>query len=234
MQQRFFTLEDVSFSLTQVEGGTFFQGAQNTDSLGRNYDSDAYEEGPVREVTLPDFHIAPIVLTQDLWLATGRKLNDAYQTHSAPDLPVTGVNATDVLLFLEYLNSRLHRDGQLQPNEKFRLPSEDQWEYAARGGNRSKGFRMAGGLFLQELGWAEGKVEIECAQPVARKQPNELGLYDMSGNVWEMTTTRDASKGLLAKGGAWDSVYDDCRITARKWFSPVTRSRSLGFRLALY
>lgn len=233
MDKRFFTLGDVSFTLTLVQGGTFFQGAQNTDSLDKNFDVDSYEEGPVREVTLPDFFIAPIPLTLDLWTAAGRNVN-ADSPAISPETPVTHINALDVTLFIEYLNSRLHRDGQLQPEERFHLPSEDQWEFAARGGLLSKGFRMSGGLYLQEVAWAEGRVEMEWAQPVARKQPNELELYDMSGNVWEMTSVRHPSKGLLTKGGAWDSPYNDCRVTARKWFSPVTRSRSLGFRLALY
>ncbi len=232
MAQRFFTLSDVTFSLTEIEGGNFLQGAQNNDSLAPNYDSDSYEEGPVRAVSLPSFFLSPITLTTDLWTAAGRTINNAFQHSPLPNVPVTGINYADVFLFLEYLNGHLHRDGQLAEEERFHLPSEDQWEFAARGGIRSQHFRMAGGKFLQEVGWAEERVDNESAQPVAQKLPNELGLYDMSGNIWEMTSNRKDGQ-ILAKGGAWDSPYNECRITSRRYFSPSTRSRSLGIRLAL-
>ena len=127
----------------------------------------------------------------------------------------------------------------------FKLPTEAQWEYAARGGNLSKGYKYSGSNNLGEVGWY-GSNSGNCTHRVGEKQPNELGLYDMSGNVWEwcedwsggyiVTSQRDplgaaSGSNRVDRGGSWGNEARYCRVSYRDSGTPGDRYGNLGFRL---
>ena len=226
-----FDVDGILLEMVKVEGGVFRKGAQNKDSEAANYDLDSYEEGPVEEVKLDSYYIERYAVTQQLWAALKKMPKDA--AYVGDSLPVIWVSYYDVRLFLEALNGKLHRDGQLDEDLVFDLPDEAEWEYAARGGQKSQGFMISGGPFIDEVAWYASKTDTEGPQPVALKQPNELGLFDMSGNTDEWTTTSKSGKFSI-RGGHWCDEYNNCRITARKWTSPFTKSNNLGFRLVIH
>ena len=152
--------------------------------------------------------------------------------YSGNQLPAVWVNYMDIRLFLELLNGKMHRNGRLDEKLIFDLPTEAEWEYAARGGLKTEGYRISGGLYIDELAWYSGKADAEGPQAVGKKQPNELGLYDMSGNVDEWTKTSINGK-YSVRGGHWNDEYNNCRISARKLVPRSTASNNLGFRLVI-
>ena len=138
----------------------------------------------------------------------------------------------------------------IQTGEDFRLPSEAEWEYAARGGNASNGFPYAGGHKLKEVGWYS-KNSPDQTSPVGLKQPNELGLYDMSGNVREWCADHwhsnyegaptdgsarvtEGTSRRVVRGGSWYSVVNRCRVSIRNWDYAGFRYVNVGFRVARY
>ncbi|MBP5484357.1 MAG: SUMF1/EgtB/PvdO family nonheme iron enzyme, partial [Bacteroidaceae bacterium] len=131
--------------------------------------------------------------------------------------------------------------------QKFRLPTEAEWEYAARGGKQSKGYKYSGSNTPADVAWYEEKSDGK-SHPVATKLPNELGLYDMSGNVWEWcqdwygsysSTTQSNPTGpssgsyRVHRGGSWRNFAGDCRVSHRHFNTPSGAFINLGFRLAL-
>ncbi len=163
-----YIINGVSFKMIPVEGGTFAMGA--TMEQG----SDAYDdEKPVHQVTLSNFSIGETEVTQELWEAV---MGSNPSRFSGNQLPVDFVSWDKCQTFISKLN-------QLT-GENFRLPTEAEWEFAARGGNKSMGFKYAGSNTIGDVAWYEDN-SSEKTHVVAQKQPNELGLYDMSGNVQE-------------------------------------------------
>ncbi len=131
--------------------------------------------------------------------------------------------------------------------KNFRLPTEAEWEFAARGGNKSNNYQYSGSNNIGEVAWYNGN-SGETTHDVASMQPNELGLYDMSGNVWEwcydwyvdysssaQTNPIGANSGSfrMFRGGGWDSSVRLCRSSYRNYDSPDERGGILGLRLAL-
>ena len=226
------TVNGISFTMVQIEAGTFTMGA--TPEQGK----DAFEdEKPAHEVSLSGYLIGETVVTQELWWAVMGSNPSYFQT--SPRNPVEQITWKDCLEFIEKLN-RL-------TNKHFRLPTEAEWEYAARGGHKSKGYKFAGGNILEEVAWADENSE-SVTHPVAQKNANELGLYDMSGNVWEWC--RDwkgpfpaesqvdpqgpsSGTGRIFRGGSWNSSAWNCRISYRNRNSETYRSSYLGMRLAM-
>ena len=233
---RTFTANGVSFTMVAVEGGTFTMGA--TSEQG----SDAYDddgEKPAHSVTLSSYHIGQTEVTQELWEAVMGS-NPSYFKGS--NRPVECVSWDDCQEFL----SRLNRI----TGERFRLPTEAEWEYAARGGSRSRGYKYSGSDNIYDVAWFEKNSNDKgsSTHAVATKLPNELGLYDMSGNVWEwcsdwygtysssaQSNPTGPSTGSLRvrRGGSWCLNARDCRVSLRFNFSPGGRSYYLGLRLAL-
>ena len=153
----------------KVRGGKFKMGC--TVEQGEDcYDN----EKPVRNVKLSNFSIGKYEVTQKLWkLVMGSNPSN----FKRDDLPVEGVSWDDVQIFISVLNA--------VTGKKYRLPTEAEWEFAARGGNKSKGYKYSGSNNLDEVGWYNDKSSVKKTNPVGQKKPNELGIYDMSGNVYE-------------------------------------------------
>ena len=190
-----------------------------------------------RSTSLSDFHIGKHEVTQGLWEEVMGG-NPSYNK-AGDNYPVEGVSWEDCQGFIERLNNRTGLN--------FRLPTEAEWEYAARGGKKSEGYKYAGSDGLDEVGWY-GDNSGKHTHPVGKKKPNELGLHDMSGNVWEWcqdwyggyedeaqrdpTGPRFGGYRVLRGGSGW-SYAGHCRVSYRCHFVPVFRHDSRGLRLAL-
>jgi formylglycine-generating enzyme required for sulfatase activity len=225
----------VSFNMIFVEGGTFTMGC--TKEQGSSCNS---WEKPSHEVNLDSFYIGETLVTQGLWKAIMGE-NPSIFTDS-DDLPIENITWEDADDFIEILCD-------LTGNE-YRLLSEAEWEFAARGGNLSEGYKYSGSDSLEEVAWF-GDNSQEKTHPVGKKLPNELGLYDMSGNVWELCddTWHENYKGAPNDGSAWvidedltnvvrggDFLSEDssCRITERAAYDPDEGiDIFVGLRLAL-
>ena len=187
-------------------------------------------------VTLSDFLIGKYPVTQRLW----KEIMGNNPPHfKGDDLPVEQVSWNDVQEFLKKLNARYS-------GQNYRLPTEAEWEYAARGGNRSKGFIYAGSNNIEEVAWYSGNAGSKT-HPVGQKKANELGLFDMSGNVWEWCadwygdypsqpqadpTGPESGSNRVYRGGSWGLGPQGCRVAYRTGRLPDVRHFYLGFRLA--
>lgn len=155
------------------------------------------------------------------------------------NLPVESVSWDDCQEFIRKLNS--------MTGQNFRLPTEAEWEFACRGGNNSRGYKYSGSNYIDNVAWYRDN-SGEKTHPVATKSPNELGIYDMSGNVWEWCADwyGDYSSGAptnpkgpydgsnrVDRGGSWNYGTRLCRSSYRIGNKPATRSYFLGLRLAL-
>ena len=225
-------LGQVNAQMVRIEGGPFTMGCQG------GFFSECYDdEKPAHQVAVRSFELSKYEVTQEQWQAVmGENLSE--MQHCA-HCPVEQVSWEDVQAFLRQLNGGSGR---------YRLPSEAEWEYAARGGQQSRGYQYAGSDTLDAVGWyannSGGKTH-----PVGQKQANELGLYDLSGNVWEWVQDcwNDSYAGAPSNGQAWESGdcsrrvlrggscnYSprDLRSAYRGRNPAVIRNSSLGFRLA--
>jgi formylglycine-generating enzyme required for sulfatase activity len=213
-----------------VAGGTFNMGC--TSEQG----SDCYnDEKPAHQVTVSDFFIGRCEVTQAHWKAV---MGSNPSRFKGDNLPVENVSWDDIQEFIKKLNA--------QTGKNYRLPSEAEWEYAARGGTKSKGYKYSGSNNLAEVGWYYDN-SGSTMHPVGTKQPNELGIYDMSGNVWEWCSdwygTYSASaqqnpigassgSARVGRGGGWSGSARYCRVANRYNYSSGRRDGNLGFRLA--
>ena len=223
---------DVEFEMVYVEGGTFTMGG--TSEQGSDAESD---ERPVHSVTLSSFHIGKYEVTQGLWREVMGS-NPSYNP-SGDDYPVENVSWEDCQEFIGKLNART--------GLTFRLPTEAEWEYAARGGRKSRGYKYSGSNSIGDVAWYSGN-SGNHTHPVGRKSPNELGLYDMSGNVWEWcqdwygdytaeaqrNPTGPSSGGSrVLRGGSYWGVARFCRVSYRSFSAPGYRYGFNGLRLVL-
>ena len=229
---RTFQVKGVEFTMIPVEGGTFTMGAtseQGSDTWDR--------EKPTHRVTLSDYYIGEVEVTQALWQAV---MGDN-PSYFKGDLqrPVEYVSWNECQEFIKKLNALT--------GQNFRLPTEAEWEYAARGGNKSKGYKYAGSNNIDDVAWYDDNSN-DMTHFVKGKQANELGLYDMSGNVWEwcsdwygdysssaQTNPTGPATGSdrVIRGGSWFNYAGDCRVSLRDYDAPDNRIIGLGLRLAL-
>lgn len=216
-----------------VSGGTFTMGA--TSEQG----SDAFDsEKPAHSVTLSGYYIGKYEVTQAQWKAVMGN-NPSY--FKGDNLPVEQVSWNDVQEFIRKLNQ--------QTGKSYRLPTEAEWEYAARGGSNSRGYKYSGSNNIGSVAWYDGN-SGNTTHAVGTKSPNELGIYDMSGNVYEwcqdwygssyysnspQRNPQGPASGSdrVCRGGSWIYSARGFRVSFRDYYSPVIRSYDLGFRLVL-
>ena len=226
-----FTVNGVSFEMVRVEGGTFRMGA--TAEQGRDADSN---EKPTHQVTLSSYRIGKTEVTQALWQAV---MGSNPSNFKGSNLPVEQVSWEDCQTFIRKLNALTGKN--------FRLPTEAEWEFAARGGNNSQGFKYSGSKKIDNVAWYKDN-SSSTTHPVATKAPNELGIYDMIGNVYEWCndwyssytsapqtnpTGPNSGSNRVSRGGSWASIAWDCRVSNRAHGSSTIRFYHLGLRLAL-
>lgn len=236
------TVNGIKYNMVWVEGGTFRMGA--TSEQGSDADSD---EKPVHSVTLSGYYIGKTEVTQELWEAV---MGTNPSRFKGDDLPVECVNWDDCQEFIRKLNALT--------GQNFRLPTEAEWEFACRGGNNSRGYKYSGSNCIDDVAWYGDNSGIKFLEvfdqirqkthSVATKLPNELGIYDMTGNVFEwcsdwygkyssgaQTNPKGPYDGSdrVIRGGGWSSFEGDCRSSDRGFNGPGFRFYCFGLRLSL-
>lgn len=245
--------------LIEIEGGSFDMGSNEYD-----------RELPIHSVTVPSFHLGKFPVTNSQYATflnqyqsnkvkagpfKGEEMiyahdwgmqekGDQWQAsigfEDHPVIYVTWYGATE---FCHWLSQ--------QTKQAYRLPSESEWEYAARGGKHKRGCKYAGSNYLNEVGWYDDNSHSQT-KPVGLKFPNALGLYDMSGNVveWCADHWHENYKGApqdgaawieggdeslrVVRGGSWDLNDLNCRVSSRFWYNAIDRDFNIGFRVARY
>ena len=233
------TVSGVTYTMVAVRGGTFQMGA--TSEQGSDTKED---ESPVHRVTLSDYYIGQTEVTQALWKAI---MGSNPSRKKGSDLPVENVSWNDCQQFITKLNALT--EGMRPNGRKFRLPTEAEWEYAARGGSKSLGYKYSGSNNNGSVAWYTGN-SGEKTHPVGQKQANELGLYDMSGNVKEWCqdcydsdyygkspSTNPCNNTSITpcvyRGGGWLSFNESCRVSIRSYLGPGDANPYIGLRLAM-
>jgi len=226
-----FTVDGVSFTMVAVQGGTFTMGA--TSEQGSDAEVD---EKPAHSVTLSSYYIGQTEVTQELWEAV---MGDNPSDFKGAKRPVECVSWDDCQEFIRKLNQKTGKN--------FRLPTEAEWEYAARGCRKSQGYKYSGSNNIGDVAWYWDNSGRET-HIVATKRANELGIYDMSGNMFEWcsdwygdysSTSQSNPHGpssgsfRVYRGGSWGDFAGHCRVSYRGRTTAVNRNFNLGFRLAL-
>lgn len=224
--------------MIKVEGGTFTMG--DTEMEGEE------DEHPAHEVTLSTFYISktPVTVAQYkvYCRATGKSMPEPPRWGWIDSHPMVNVNWHDAVAYTDWLADKLDKD--------YRLPTEAEWEYAARGGNQSKGYKYAGARSLDAVGWYDENYSTGSTHPVAQKRPNELGIYDLSGNVYEWckdwyaedyyaNSPKENPRGpasgsnRVRRGGSWLDLAPYCRVAYRSVGDPSDSGSYRGFRVVL-
>ena len=255
-----FNVGGVGFKMVYVEGGEFMMGAMEGDNNAGG------DEKPAHKVKLGSYYIGETVVTQALWKAVmGKEIEFMggwksrygcgadYPAYRVSWDEICGTDGTgkDTGCFLYKLNDKLRN--KLPQGYFFALPTEAQWEYAARGGRKQDKYKYAGGDKIGDVAWHSGNSSSET-HPVMQKAPNGLGLYDMSGNVWEWCNDwyglyyykMCVDKGLVnnpqgpslaitrvLRGGSRNDDAVFCRVSYRGHYTPGDRGFNLGFRLVI-
>lgn len=212
-----------------VQGGSFKMGSNESD-----------DEKPIHNVTLSSFYIGKYEITQKQWRTI--MSTDPSYFKNCDDCPVESVSWNDVQEFLQKLNQKT--------GKKYRLPTEAEWEYAARGGNKNQNYTYAGSNSIDSTAWYESNLENKTHE-VGGRQVNDLGLYDMIGNVWEWcndwygenyykssskNNPSGASSGSnrVIRGVGWNGYPTGCLVAHRGGSNPPAfRNSGVGFRVAL-
>ena len=239
-------VRDMISNMVKVEAGTFYMGAQKDSVEYYCYDEEATSiEGPVHEVTISEFYINKYEVTQLLWEAImGETPNDENDMQwedefgKGDNYPAYRISYDEVETFIGKLNE--------YTGLRFSLPTEAQWEYAAKGGKNTSYSLYAGGGNVLEVAWIDSNSD-KCSE-IGKKDANGLGLYDMSGNVWEMcnnwyydykdvcdtiTSGEDYTGYKVFRGGSWNTNAQQARVTARYKQGIHYRDYNTGFRLVI-
>ena len=225
--------DGINIEMVKVEAGTFTMGAT------AEMESPTDDEKPAHKVTITkDFYIGKYEVTQAQWYAI-MEIEPIPELYMGDQYPKDEVSWIDCQKFISKLNQIT--------GKKFRLPTVAEWEYAARGGSKSRGYQYSGSNNLSDVAWYQANSN-NTMHPVGTKQANELGIYDMSGNVWEwclfpmgkyprkpQKDPMGKSNGLTLelRGGDWNSYTKDCRSSNRKFLSYENLTNGIGFRLVL-
>lgn len=226
-----FEVKGVKFKMIKVEGGTFeMKETVSAGFLGLS------SEERVQTTTLSDYFIGETQVTQALWQAV---MGSNPSKFKGDNLPVERVSWNDCQDFIRKLNSLT--------GQTFRLPTEAEWEFAARGGNKTHGYKYSGSNIIKDVAWYDDNSN-DKTHDVATKQPNELGLYDMSGNVWEWCSDWDgeycsidkknpqgptSGSSRVRRGGSWGTGAQCSSPSFRNCSNPTNCFNYLGLRLAL-
>ena len=212
-------------NMVYVSGGTFIMGGDESS-----------DQTPTHSVTLSSYYICKYEVTQALWRAV---MGSNPSKFKGDNLPVEQVSWNDCQTFINRLNNYTGRN--------FRLPTEAEWEFAARGGNYSRHYKYSGSNYISDVAWYCDN-SGNRTHPVGTKQANELGLYDMSGNVWEWCSDRYGSYssysqsnptgatsgfGRVERGGNWCGLARYCCSSHRSYYAPGNSFDDLGLRLVL-
>ncbi len=217
-----------------IDGGTFTMGQKWVYGAGISGDED-----PPHQVTLPKYCIGKYEITQIQWLGImGRNPSDF---KGCPTCPIEQISWNEIQKFITKLNALTGKN--------YRLPTEAEWQFAAQGGNLSKGYKYSGDTAVSNVAWY---CENNCktTKPVGSKQPNELGIYDMSGNAVELCSDwydkdyyeksptenpKGPAEGTakVMRGGSWEDHEDRCRVSKRDKVTLDERCYHAGFRLAM-
>ena len=230
-QNQTYSANGVEFEMVKVDGGNFTMGNKS-----RRGKEKYKKERPAHNVTLSSYYIGQTEVTQELWVAVMGNNPSEFEGNNRP---VDQISWHDAQLFIERLNKLTGMN--------FRLPTEAEWEFAARGGNYCKGYKYSGGSSISNVGWCAENSSMET-HDVKSRGANELGIYDMSGNVAEWCNDwkgpydssikinpQGADMGIyrVLRGGSWiDNVFQ-CRIIARDSAKPEYAYKGNGMRLAL-
>ena len=226
-------IADVPFTFVYVQGGTYMMGASDTKKK-------SLSDAP-HQVTVSSFYIATTEVTQRQWQAVMADKRPV----SKKNMPVNFVSYNDAQLFVQQLSNLT--------GMRIDIPTEAEWEYAARGGVRTRNYRFAGSNNSHEVAWI-GRMPTEDndynpINPVAKKRPNEIGLYDMTGNLYEWCRDWYASydtnfkvnpegpkqgEHRVARGGSWQNKSGECEVHSRFHFPPSNRMSDTGLRIVIY
>lgn len=230
-QNQKYSANGVEFVMVKVDGGNFTMGNKS-----RRGKEKYKKERPAHNVTVASYYIGETEVTQALWTAV---MGSNPSNFVGDNRPVEQVSWSDAQLFIEKLN-RL-------TGMNFRLPTEAEWEFAARGGNYCKGHKFSGGSSIAKVGWCAENSGMET-HDVKSRDANELGIYDMSGNVAEWcndwkgpydssikVNPQGADMGIyrVLRGGSWVDNAFQCRIIARDSAKPEYAYKGNGLRLVL-
>ncbi len=205
-QNKTFEANGVRFEMIYVEGGTYAKG----------------DPAKPENASVGNFYIAQTEVTQNLWKAVMGKKSNALSR--GKNCPADQISWNDCQEFISKLNQIT--------GANFRLPTEAEWEYAARGGKKTHNYKLSGGTAMGKIGWYNGNSNGE-PQPVATKTANELGVYDMSGNLWEWCSDVFADGQHVMRGGCWNSTSQACWVWNTTKSDAAYKSDICGLRLAM-
>lgn len=235
-----FEVEGVSFVMKFIEGGTFQMGSDGFDA--------GDDENPIHDVTVNSFYMCETEVTQALWMAVMEVAVGQQRDRVDHSKPLRGVGDNYPMYYVGWYDCQgfIYKLNQYT-GKRFRLPTEAEWEYAARGGALGNGFEYSGGESLRSVGWYSENSN-DSSHLVKTKSPNALGLYDMSGNVWEWCqdwyggyykVSEVSPQGPLngskrvVRGGSWYSQSSFCRVSKRHKLDPNYRDTCYGLRLVM-
>ena len=220
IDEKIVTSEDLIIEIAKNHNLTDILERYKPKSMIINIGGDSVEMILVQGYFGGGFYIGKYPVTQAQWKTV---MQNNPSNFKADNLPVESVSWNDCTTFIEKLNKRT--------DVTFRLPKEAEWEYAARGGNKTNNYTYSGSNNLEKVGWS-GSNSISRTHPVGEKNPNELGIYDMSGNVWEWC--EDYLEGYrILRGGSWRCSTYGCAVNYRGQDGPENRGDEIGFRLAM-
>lgn len=226
-----FLVKQFDFEMIRVTGGSYHMIHEDAAS--------PVQPSAIHPIELQTYFMARFPVTQALWQTVMGQAPTQLSFGNCDQCPVEGVSWEDLQEFLSRLN--------YQAEASFRLPTEAEWEFAASGGTHSKGYRFAGSNAAEQVAWHRRNSNART-QPVGQLAPNELGLHDLSGNVWEWCQDNWYSHGnvipydgqawespdttyRVVRGGSWNSPAEDCRLVARSYWAPEFSLNDVGFRL---